>query len=161
MEGLNPKSQAMIVEVLPQAQLKDATNLIRLLRMVKSPDEIARLTKAAEISEIAGMESLAMARPGRSIIDLSRHYRARIAEMGADFDHYAYSMHGLGIATEPDYILAADDLLFFDFGCIYQSYFSDTGTTLALNRPSKFTPACAKATPISRSSTSAAACPSP
>jgi Xaa-Pro aminopeptidase len=51
--------------------------------------------------------------------------------LGADFDHFAYGIQGMGIATEPDYRLADNDVLFVDFGCIYRRYFSDTGTTLA------------------------------
>jgi Xaa-Pro dipeptidase len=137
MEGLSPRARSALTEALPQATLKDCSNLIRLIRMVKSRDEIALLTRAAEISETAGMESLALARPGRPIADLIQHYRARIAEMGADFDHYAFGPRGLGIATEPNYVFADDDVLYVDWGCLYQHYFSDTGTTLALREPSK------------------------
>ena len=52
--------------------------------------------------------------------------------MGADFDHFAFGVRGLGMSTEPNYALVEDDVLFVDFGCIFQHYFSDSGTTLAL-----------------------------
>ena len=55
---------------------------------------------------------------------------------GANFDHFAFGVRGLGIATEPDYILTDDDLLYVDFGCIYKYCFSDSGTTLAMREPS-------------------------
>jgi Xaa-Pro dipeptidase len=135
MEGLSPSARSTLVEALPHASFRDCSNLIRLIRMVKSQDEIARLVRAAQISETAGMESLALASPGRRVGDLIQHYRARIAEMGADFDHYAFGFRGMGIATEPEYALADDDVLYVDFGCLYQHYFSDTGTTLALCQP--------------------------
>ncbi|MHB8630122.1 MAG: M24 family metallopeptidase [Aggregatilineales bacterium] len=136
MEGLPLGAKADLITAMPRASFKDCTNLIRLIRAVKSQDEIARLTRGAEISEIAGMESLALARPGCQMADLIQHYRARIAQMGADFDHFAFGMRGMGIATEPNYALADDDVLYVDFGCLYQHYFSDTGTTLALRPPS-------------------------
>ncbi len=136
MEGLTPTSKAAIAQAFPKARIKDCSNLIRLIRMVKSEDELSRLTRAAEISEQAAMESLALARPGHPIAELVRHYRTRIAEQGADFDHFAFGMRGLGIATEPNYVLTDDDLLYVDFGCIYQHCFSDSGTTLAMREPS-------------------------
>ncbi len=132
LEGLSIANRSALRAALPRATFRDASNLIRLIRAVKSKDEIALLTRAAEISEIAGMESLALARPGRRMADLIGHYRARIAEMGADFDHFAFGIHGMGIATEPDHVLSEGEATYVDWGCLYQHYFSDTGTTLAL-----------------------------
>lgn len=134
LDGLPRSTRISLVEALPQAVFLDASNLIRLIRAVKSPDEIKRLARAAEISEIAGTECLSFAFPGRSISDVIRQYRIRIAEMGAEPDHFAYSINGLGIATEPDYILSEDDILYIDFGCLYQHYFSDTGMTLVMGK---------------------------
>ena len=131
-EGLTPKAKQALDGALPRAAVKDCSNLLRLIRAVKSPDELERMARAAQISEQVGMECLAMARPGRPAADLVQHYRARVAEQGADFDHFAYGIQGMGIATEPDYRFADDDVMFVDFGCLYQRYFSDTGTTLAL-----------------------------
>ena len=117
---------------LPQASIKDSTNLIRLVRAVKTEEEIKRLVRSAEINEQAAMESLALARPGMPMADLVQHYRLRSAEMGANFEHYAFSIRGMGVCTEPNYVLTSDDILFVDFGCIYAHYFSDSGTTLAM-----------------------------
>jgi Xaa-Pro aminopeptidase len=55
--------------------------------------------------------------------------------MGADLDHFSYGVRGIGFATETNYILSDSDLLEVDFGCIYQHYFSDSGTTLAMRSP--------------------------
>lgn len=134
LDGLPRSIKLKLLDALPNTNFLDASNLIRLIRAVKSPAEIARLSRAAEISEIAGIETLSYAFPGRSMSDLTRQYRIRIAEMGADLDHFAYSIAGLGIATEPQYALAEDDVLFVDFGCLYQHYFSDTGTTLVMGK---------------------------
>jgi Xaa-Pro dipeptidase len=133
MQGLPQKLKDIIVHALPQAEVKDCTNVIRLIRMVKSPEELSRLKRGAEINECVSTESLSLARPGRNINDLIQHYRERGAEMGADFDHFAFGVRGMGIATEPGYVLKEDDVLYVDFGCIYKRYFSDSGTTLALS----------------------------
>lgn len=137
MEGLSPKAKDAIETGLPTAQIKDCSNLIRLIRMVKTDDELARLIRSAEISETAAMEALALARPRQPIADVVQHYRQQIAKDGADFDHFAFGMRGLGLATEPDYILTDDDILYVDFGCIYEGCFSDSGTTLTMREPSE------------------------
>ena len=134
-EGLPAEAHDRIMRALPRASIRNCTNLIRLIRMVKSEEEIRRLTRSAEINEEVGMECLAMARPGQPISELVRHYRARAGELGADFDHFAFGVRGLGMATETNYELAEDDLLYVDWGCIYERYFSDTGTTLAMREP--------------------------
>ena len=137
MEGLPPATSEALRHALPQASIKDSTNLIRLVRAVKTEEEIKRLVRSAEINEQAGMESLALARPGMPMADLVQHYRLRSAEMGANFEHYAFSIQGMGVCTEPNYILTSDDILFVDFGCIYAHYFSDSGTTLAMAAPTR------------------------
>jgi Xaa-Pro aminopeptidase len=136
MEGLAPSAKAEIAESLPKASIMDCSDLIRLIRMVKTEEELARLTRAAEISEEAGMESLALARAGKTMAHVIQHYRERIGECGADLDHFMFGVNGLGFALERDYVLKDDDMLYVDWGCIYQHYFSDTGTTLAIGEPS-------------------------
>ncbi len=131
-EGLPSQTYDTISRALPGATLRNCADLIRMIRMVKSDEEIQRLTRSAEINEQAAMESLAMARPGLPVSEMAAHYRAKAAELGADFDHFAFGVRGLGMTTETSYQLAADDVLYVDFGCIYRYCFSDSGTTLAM-----------------------------
>lgn len=131
-EGLPSQTYDTISRALPGATLRNCADLIRMIRMVKIDEEIQRLTRSAEINEQAAMESLAMARPGLPVSEMAAHYRAKAAELGADFDHFAFGVRGLGMTTETSYQLAADDVLYVDFGCIYRYCFSDSGTTLAM-----------------------------
>ncbi|MBM3264574.1 MAG: aminopeptidase P family protein [candidate division Zixibacteria bacterium] len=132
METLPQIHREALEDALPDARFPDASNLIRMIRMVKSPEEIERLTEAARISEQAGMEALSLARPGVSIQTCVRHFRARLGEMDAAMDHFAFGYDGLGIATEPDFVLEDRHIEYVDWGCIYRSCFSDTGTTFAM-----------------------------
>ena len=75
MEGLAPSAKAEITKALPKAKIMDCSDMIRLIRMVKTEEELARLTRAAEISEEAGMESLALARAGKTMAHVIQHYR--------------------------------------------------------------------------------------
>jgi Xaa-Pro aminopeptidase len=132
-ENLSTEVLDLIRNGLPRASIKNCSNLIRLIRMVKSPEEMKRLTRAATINEQAGLETFRLARPGVSSVDLAQHYRASVAKSGADFDHFSYSEHGLSIFTEGEYRFAENDVLYMDFGCVCNRYFSDTAATLAVN----------------------------
>jgi len=131
-EGLTASASAALPSALPRAQVKDASNLFRLIRAVKCPEEIRRLERSAQINEDVGLETLALAGPGRSALDLVHHYRARVAALGTDYDHFSFSPWGMGITSEAAYNFAPGDIQFVDFGCLYGRYFSDTGMTLAV-----------------------------
>jgi Xaa-Pro dipeptidase len=133
LDSFPPERARRLADALPQVEFKDCTNLLRLVRAVKSQEEIRRLTRAAEISETAGREALDLARTGSSMRDLRQQYHACAAAMGAVFDHFAYSPHGLGISMTGDFQLSARDTLYVDFGCKFEEYFSDTGLTMTMN----------------------------
>lgn len=132
LDGMPQEKSRQVFDGLPGASFRDCTNLLRLVRAAKTPEEIERLTRAAEISEAAGMEALTLARPGTSVRELVQQFHARAAAMGAVFDHFAYSPRGLGIAMEADSQLSVNDILYVDFGCKFGQYYSDTGLTLAM-----------------------------
>jgi Xaa-Pro aminopeptidase len=132
LDSFPPERARRLSDAMPRANFRDCTNLLRLVRAVKSQEEIRRLTRAAEISETAGRMALEQARTGSSMRELRQHYHARAAAMGAVFDHFAFSPHGLGISMSGDFDLGADDALYLDFGCKFDEYFSDTGLTLAM-----------------------------
>jgi Xaa-Pro dipeptidase len=136
LEALPAHLAQAISEQLPHARLADCTNLIRLIRAVKSREELGRLERAAAISEQAARDALAVIGPGIRTADVIDAYRAGVAASGADFDHFAWGPRGVGITTEGEYSLADGDVLYADFGCVYQGYFSDTGTTVCVGTPS-------------------------
>ncbi len=129
-EPMIPEDQEALRKTLPKAQLRDASQLLRMIRMVKTPVEQDLLRHGFEIAERAAAQSFKEARVGTDLKDLARIFRAQIAADGADFDHYAYSPFGLGIATEPSYTISDGEVLFLDFGCVYQQYYTDAGTSL-------------------------------
>jgi len=133
MEGLSPTTKRAILVALPKARILDCSNLIRLIRAVKTPAEIILLAQAAEIAEKAARESLAKVKVGSRTRDLVRRYREGVGRRGADYDHFSLSLAGMGISSEPDREFRGDDVMFIDYGCILSGYFSDTGTTLAFS----------------------------
>ena len=113
----------------------DCTNLLRLGRMVKDEAQIALLQRAAEAAEYAAAETLAVASVGSSWRELTDLYRMKLAEHGADLDHFSGSPTGFGLATEADYRLPERGSMYFDHGCRLRSWFSDTGHTIAFGPP--------------------------
>jgi len=116
-------------------RIGDCTNLLRLGRMVKSEPQIAMLQRAAEAAEYAAAETMAIACAGSSWRELTDLYRMKLAEHGADLDHFSGSPTGFGLATEADYRLPERGSMYFDHGCRLRSWFSDTGHTIAFGPP--------------------------
>ena len=141
MDGLPDEVKTGLARALPQARFRDCTNLIRYIRAVKTPEELSVLAHAAEIAEQAAMESLAMARAGGCARDLVQQFQVRLIEQGAAFDHFSFTLNGLGIGKDHGAPFRTTDVIYVDFGCVLSSYFSDSGTTLSF---SELPPAMAK-----------------
>lgn len=132
MTGFGAADRSAMESALHCIEILNASNLLRIIRMVKSDEEIYRMRRAAEINELAANECLALATPGCQMLDLVAAYRATAAQAGADFDHYAFSQRGVGFATESPYRSSDRETMFVDFGCNYRHYLSDAGVTLAV-----------------------------
>jgi Xaa-Pro dipeptidase len=136
LEGMLPPQRERLREALPAATLLDCTNLLRLVRAVKTEPEIELLARAARVAEDAATEVVAtMPSEGATLDELADRFRALVASGGADLDHFSLSLDGLGFATGGGRPLGATGSLYFDFGCIRRGWFSDSGTTLSIGEP--------------------------
>ena len=133
--GAGPDEVDELRALLPRAQLLDCTSLLRVLRAVKTDEEIERLRRAAEISESAAMPALESARAGMSTAEIATRFRESIAAAGADFDHFAFGASGLGLVTEAAFQLRPGTMLYADYGVVHAGWFADSGTTLAVGPP--------------------------
>ena len=133
--GFNSDRREQCRVAFPRATLLDCSNLIRLIRSVKTQNEIDILARAAVIAEHAAVSTLQEARPGARWGELVRTYRIRLAEQDADYDHLILGDSGLGISTDNDRILRHGEVTFADWGCVYNHYFSDAGSTFSIGEP--------------------------
>jgi Xaa-Pro aminopeptidase len=132
LDGLPPELRERLARRLPGAELRDCTSLLRLVRAVKTEAEIGVLARAAEIAEEAAQAVFALAAPGQTLDALVQAFRVRVAERGADLDHFALSPGGIGIAMDTRHPLEEGAVHYADFGCVYRGYFSDSGTTIVV-----------------------------
>jgi len=134
LEGVTPAARAALTEALPGATFLDCSNLLRLIRAVKSPEEIRRISQATTIAEQAAQACLSLAAPGRRLPELVAAFRAGLGQRGADFDHFIFGVHGLGVGESSNYRLQAGDALLVDYGCRFEHYVSDSGLTLTVGK---------------------------
>lgn len=129
---LPPDLPALRQALATDVELRDASMLARLIRMVKTADEVERLTVAAEIGELGLRALIDAAEPGVDLAVLCDRFRALVADRGAEYDHVAVGPRGLGIALGR-HVFEPGEVTMLDVGCRFRGCVSDTGVTIALS----------------------------
>ena len=99
--GLAAGELEALRELVPGIEIGDGSVLLRLIRMVKTADEIARSRRAAEIAEGALGALVAAAAPGRTLAELAQVFRRELAAGGADLEHVAIDPSGSASPRSP------------------------------------------------------------
>lgn len=125
-------------EELPMTcDIFSAPNLIGELRQIKTPEEIAKIQKACEITDKAFEYILGKIKPGVKEVELANEldfYMRKLGATGMSFDAIVASGYRSamphGVASNKE--VAMNELITFDFGCYYAGYVSDMTRTVAL-----------------------------
>jgi Xaa-Pro dipeptidase len=137
--GLSVLDWNRVVAALPDATIVPAGSLLLTSRLVKTPEEIERLRRASEITELAVKVALEELRPGVSDLEMQRRYEIALIENGANpsFTLFASGSRSSQpqLITVPR-IIEAGDLVRWDLGCRYNRYHSDTARAVILGEPS-------------------------
>jgi Xaa-Pro aminopeptidase len=129
---------AWIAQAAPGVSLHDAAPAIGAMRQVKSPGEIALLTKAIELSVDAQLAAMRMVRPGLYEYQVA----ARMVEVHAygGCETEAYSpIVGTGLHStilhfnELDALIQDGDIVLMDVGGQYSGYTADITRTIPAN----------------------------
>ncbi|SLN26695.1 putative peptidase [Falsiruegeria litorea R37] len=122
---------------LPDIRVKDATGLIRQLRMVKSEAEIAKLAHICAIGSDTFDTVPEFAREGTPLEDVFRAFRRSALMLGAD--DVPYLVGGADQGGYHDVIsppsrrpLQAGDILMLDTGATFDGYFCDFDRNFAI-----------------------------
>jgi Xaa-Pro aminopeptidase len=123
--------------------VKDPTAILHEMRLLKEPEEIAALSRAAAIAARAHRDAMALAAPGRYEYELAAALERRFLREGAAGPAYPSIVAAGTSATILHYTenrsrIAEGDLVLVDAGCEYDGYASDiTRTFPASGRFSK------------------------
>lgn len=115
---------------------------IEKLTLQKTPEEQAKLRKAAEITDKAFSRILEIIRPGMTELDVSAEITYAHKKLGALKDSFepivASGWRGAlphGIAS--DKVIQHGEMVTLDFGCVYEGFCSDLTRTIAIGEPNE------------------------
>lgn len=132
---LVPSYWLLLQEKLPEAELRDAFQLMLRVRAVKTPYEIEALRQSSACTEAAILASLRVATGGATDREIRDAFEKSLIESGAE--HF-FSAIGVGSRTcfpnvQPDGTpLQGGGLLRYDVGCRLQGYSSDLARNATL-----------------------------
>jgi Xaa-Pro aminopeptidase len=127
-----------VEERLAGTTLVPAYQMFRQARMVKAPDEVAALEKAALIAEDGIAAVLAMLAPGVTERQAAQVYEQEVLRKGAEPFFTVVTIGeraALADVYPTDRALRPGDLVRFDLGCLVGPYRSDISRTAVLGRP--------------------------
>ena len=125
-----------------RCKLKSTQGIIEQLRIVKRPDELAKIRKAASINDRAFTHILPFIRAGRSEKDIALElewFVRKQADFRIAFEFIvAAGPNGAKPHAQPTARrIQTGDLLTLDFGSIWEGYRSDMTRTVAIGKPSR------------------------
>jgi Xaa-Pro aminopeptidase len=138
--GILPQYWDQLAKALPGATLIRAADIFRYARAIKTPEEITRLRKSAEIADLSIQAALAVAREGATELDLARAFHGKtIGEGGLP----VLACIGVGNRSAMTNVqpserqLARGDVIRFDVGGRYRHYRADIARNAVLGEPGR------------------------
>jgi len=145
-KNVSPRTMERLESDLVDATMVDTFELFRIIRMIKTPDEIERLKTAGIKNERATKALLEGVGEGASEEELMQLCLESVAEEGAVFEFCntasgtQSSMPILSYGhfhTPSGYRLKKGDLFKYDVGCIFDKYHADTGGCAVIGAPAE------------------------
>lgn len=129
-----------LVRALGAGRVVDGGRLIRDLRMLKSPAEIALMQQAMDITLSVQKAAHAIMTPGlkasEAVAFIDREHRRRGADNGSLFCIVSFgAATALPHGAPYDQVLKAGDVVLIDTGCLIDGYPSDITRTYVLDEP--------------------------
>jgi len=138
--GMPAASRAVISSQLPQASQRDAYDLMRKIRMIKTSDEVERLRRVAAITEGGFLDALAVVGPGVTEREVSQAFELSVVRQGAIATLVVIGggrHSSFPTAIPGPYVLQDGDLMRFDIGCFFERYHSDMARTVVVGQPTE------------------------
>lgn len=129
-DGVSNDFRNELNTALNRFQTVDGSQLLRIIRMVKSPSELEIMREGFKITEEALHTAIKEIKPGVSFQVLLNAYIDFVESRGADFEHLVIMQNGTGMTDRKDFLIEGGRIIGFDAGIIYRSYITDTGITV-------------------------------
>jgi Xaa-Pro dipeptidase len=132
----------LLQSALPQASFVDGSAAISSSRLRKDATEIAKMKRAAEIAQMALLETLKSVRPGQSEKQIAAELMVQLYRAGSDPELPFSPIVSTGPntanphASPTDRVLQEGDFLLIDWGAGFEHYFSDITRTFSCGEPS-------------------------
>lgn len=141
LDELNMSSPRMneLREASPQASFISASEIFQEIRMIKTTEELERLRISSQINEEALRAMMSLVREGVTQREFYECCRRSVTARGAELRLWSCGQGTASVDNFPptEVKMEIDSIIRFDMGCIYESYFSDTGRTGVLGEPSQ------------------------
>lgn len=108
----------------------NGSEFIRLIRMIKTAEEINVIEKCFDITEKAFDQSIKTIKPDSILYNLKNTFKNIIEKENAIYLQYFIFPNGLGMTDLDSYIIEKDKIMGFDSSIIFNGFISDTGLTL-------------------------------
>ena len=153
-KNLSPATREEIAQGFPHAEFIDAFELIRVVRMVKTPEELDRIKEVGLSNERSVQSVLNRLAPGVSEEELTQHFLECTAKEGAIFEFWNTASGTQSSMTimsnghhdpRARYRLKKGDLFRYDGGSIYKRYHSDAGGCAVIGSPTEKQKSCYRA----------------
>lgn len=138
--GILPQYWDQLAEALPEATLVRAVDIFRYARAIKTPEEIARLRRSAQIADLSIQAALDIAREGVTEMELAHAFHTKtITEGGLP----VLACIGVGTRSAMTNVqaserkLAQGDVIRFDVGGRYRHYRADIARNAVLGEPGR------------------------
>ena len=145
-KNLYPRTREKIVSELPNASIIDAYELFRVIRMVKTPEELERLKTVGLLNERAANSVIECLAEGVTEDELTQQFLESIAKEGAIFEFWntasgtqssMFCMTNGHFHPPSGYRLKKVDIFRYDGGSIYNKYHADVGGCAVLGPPTQ------------------------
>lgn len=127
---------------LPGTTFVNGHHVVEVMRLVKSPDEMDLLRKAARIADEAFLALMTFIRPGAREDEVARRLEDLLVEKGADGLSFPAIVASGPNGSNPHHmpssrVFCEGDPVVIDFGCTYRGYCSDTTRTVFVGKVSE------------------------
>lgn len=138
--GIVPQNWDRLASELPEATLVRAADVFRYARAIKTPEEISRLRRSAQIADLSITAALDIAAEGVTENELARVFHTTTINEGGSpvLGCVGCGSRSAMTNVQPsDYRLKRGDIIRFDAGGRYRHYRADIARNGVLGEPSK------------------------